>query len=117
MSDTEYKWQCVGCDRKWTHLIPELRIPCACGADQVKRICGSMRRFILNHQEDVTGVSGTGEVAEGVEFTDGTVVVRWRGTHATTTVHASFASVEAIHLHAGRTTVNWLEPGVAPNAE
>ena len=70
-----------------------------------------MKRFLLNRHEDVTGVSGTGLVAEGVEFTDGTVVVRWRGAHATTTVHSSFASVEAIHLHAGRTTVEWVDRG------
>jgi hypothetical protein len=69
-----------------------------------------MRRFTLQRHEDVTGVSGTGFVAEGVQFSDGTVVVRWRGEHATTTVHASFASVEAIHLHVGKTSVDWLEP-------
>jgi hypothetical protein len=68
-----------------------------------------VRRFTLIRHEDVTGVSGTGFVAEGVEFSDGIVVVRWRGAHATTTVHESFASVEAIHLHGGRTSAVWLD--------
>ena len=36
-----------------------------------------MRIFSLVRHEDVSGVSGTGRVADGVEFNDGTVVLRW----------------------------------------
>jgi hypothetical protein len=68
-----------------------------------------MMRFELHRQVDVTGVSGTGHVADGVLFGDGVVVVRWRGAHATTTVHASLASVDAIHLHGGATQIRWLD--------
>lgn len=64
--------------------------------------------FKLVRGEDVTGVSGTGHVADGVQFSDGTVVVRWRGEHATTTVHRDLASVQHIHLHEGRTKLVWL---------
>ena len=35
------------------------------------------RAFVLQRNEDETGVSGTGIVAEGVEFSDGTVALRW----------------------------------------
>jgi hypothetical protein len=35
-----------------------------------------MRLFLLIRNEDVSGVSGTGIVAEGVEFSDGTVAMR-----------------------------------------
>jgi hypothetical protein len=70
-----------------------------------------MRRFQLHRREDVSGVSGTGVVAEGVRFQDGHVAMRWvTGRHHTTTVHASIASVKAIHGHGGRTLVKWLDP-------
>jgi hypothetical protein len=36
---TEYRWQCVGCDRQWSDVVPELEIPCeTCGSTEVKRI-------------------------------------------------------------------------------
>ena len=38
-----------------------------------------MRTFRLIRDEDPTGISGTGSVAEGVEFDDGTVAMRWEG--------------------------------------
>lgn len=34
-----------------------------------------MRRFELHREEDVSGVSGTGVVAEGVAFSDGRVLM------------------------------------------
>lgn len=69
-----------------------------------------MRRFILLRQEDVSGVSGTGCVAEGAQFTDGTVALRWIvGEHRSTVLWESMESVEAIHGHDGRTQVIWLD--------
>jgi len=35
-----------------------------------------VRRFFLDRMEDETGVSGSGLVAEGVVFWDGTVAMR-----------------------------------------
>lgn len=66
-----------------------------------------MRRFYLDRTVDVTGVSGTGCVAQGVVFTDGTVVLRWFGQNATTTIHSSMESVEVIHLHGGASKIRW----------
>lgn len=37
-----------------------------------------MRTFELHRVEDETGISGTGIVAEGVIFGDGTCAMRWR---------------------------------------
>lgn len=45
-----------------------------------------MRRFVLVRHRDVTGVSGTGVVAYGVEFPDGAAAVRWTSEHPCTTV-------------------------------
>lgn len=67
------------------------------------------RRFVLRREVDVSGVSGTGLVAEGVLFTDGIVVIRWHGTHASTVVWDDLADAIAIHGHNGATTVVWLD--------
>lgn len=71
-----------------------------------------MMTFTLRRDEDVIGVSGTGTVAEGVQFSDGTTVVRWRGEHASTVVWPDIDSALAIHGHDGRTQVVW-DPSVA----
>jgi hypothetical protein len=63
------------------------------------------RTFVLRRDEDVSGVSGTGVVAEGAVFSDGTVVVRWLGKHASTTVWPSIDSLTAINGHGGKTQV------------
>lgn len=68
-------------------------------------------RFLLRRTEDVTGVSGTGVVAEGIQFSDGTVVVRWvTGDHRSTVLWPSIESVVAIHGHGGATVVQWIDP-------
>jgi GntR family transcriptional regulator len=71
---------------------------------------------------DVTGLSGTGVVAEVAAFSDGTTVVRWLPTHPphptiapTTVIHDTPASVLAIHGHHGATTLEWLD--TAPRIE
>jgi hypothetical protein len=64
-----------------------------------------MTPFVLVRDSDPTGVSGTGVVAEGVEWSDGTVTVRWRGEHASTVHWDSVDDVQAIHGHDGATRV------------
>ncbi len=66
------------------------------------------RLFYLNRLADVSGVSGIGPVAEGIEFTDGRVALRWRGTHRSTVMYDSIQDVIAIHGHQGSTEVVWL---------
>lgn len=61
------------------------------------------RPFVLRRAVDHTGVSGTGTVAEGALFTDGTAVIRWRGRHASTVVWASLDDALAVHGHNGDT--------------
>lgn len=73
-------------------------------------ICCQPRRFRLVRDHDVSGVSGVGAVAEGVEFTDGSCVVRWTaGEHRSTVVWASVEDALAIHGHGGATRVEWLD--------
>jgi len=75
----------------------------------------SSRRFRLIRHHDVSGVSGTGPVAEGVQFTDGAVALRWYGDYPTTTVWDAIESVIAIHGHAGATEIEWLDPDPGPD--
>lgn len=66
--------------------------------------------FVLRRAVDVSGVSGTGDVAEGVEWSDGTVALRWRGKWATTVVwDYGLDALLAVHGHAGSTVVRWLD--------
>lgn len=70
-----------------------------------------MRRFRLIRDEDVTGMSGTGYVAEGVEFEDGVVAMRWRSRFPTSVVFhdRGVESAETLHGHNGRTHIEWID--------
>lgn len=69
-----------------------------------------MRRFLLVRSEDVSGISGTGNVAEGIEFHDGQCVLSWFGQHHTIEVSPSVETVIAIHGHNGKTTIQYIDP-------
>ena len=66
-------------------------------------------RFYLDRLIDESGVSGTGMVAEGVEFTDGVVVLRWLTAGKSTCVYDSLDVVESIHGHNGATLIRWVD--------
>jgi hypothetical protein len=68
-----------------------------------------MKRFVLERSEDVSGVSGVGVVAEGVEFTDGTVTLRWTVHLTSTAIYNSIKELRAIHGHDGKTTIVWID--------
>jgi hypothetical protein len=67
-----------------------------------------VRIFQLVRDVDETGISGVGIVAHGVEFDDGTAVMRWATGTASTAIYDSIADVEAIHGHQGSTRLVWL---------
>lgn len=67
------------------------------------------RLFDLYRHRDISGVSGTGVVAEGVQFSDGSVALRWPGTDPSTAVWPSVESVLKVHGHSGATEVRWLD--------
>jgi len=68
-----------------------------------------MRLFVLVRERDETGFSGTGMVAEGVEFGDGRVVMRWvtNGVHSMV-LHASIDELLKVHGHNGASRIEWL---------
>lgn len=68
------------------------------------------RPFQLVRRVDVSGVSGTGVVAEGVQFTDGSVALRWTGaTPATSVWDHGIESMLAVHGHGDASVVEWLD--------
>ena len=68
------------------------------------------RAFRLERDIDETGVSGVGTVAEGVEFSDGSVALKWLGAWPTSVVfhERGVESVEHVHGHGGKTRLVWL---------
>jgi hypothetical protein len=69
----------------------------------------------IKRHEDVHGISGTGDhLAEVVEFSDGSCVVRWLGKDAMTNVAAGVKNVTNVHGHGGKTDIEWLWEQTAP---
>lgn len=61
-----------------------------------------VRTFHLRRDEDATGVSGTGRVAEGVEFTDGRCCLAWLGPISSVAIYPNIIKqLEAIHGYGG----------------
>jgi hypothetical protein len=81
-------------------------------SDREKRTC---RRFQLVRREDDTGISGTGVVAFGVAFPDGTTVLRWDTKVNSTVFYDSIDDLTTIHGHGGKTVLMWLD--VYPEAD
>jgi hypothetical protein len=71
-----------------------------------------VRAYHLRRDQDVSGKSGTGRVAQVAVFDDGTAVVHWSGDKtkaavASTEVFSSIEDMMRVHGHEGRTV---LEP-------
>lgn len=77
----------------------------------------SAKEFYLDRIADATGISGTGRVAHGVVFDDGTVVLRWLTRHRSTCLYSDIGEVEAIHGHNGSTKIVYLEGRKAMKVE
>ncbi|MFB7596926.1 hypothetical protein [Streptomyces sp. NPDC056160] len=70
------------------------------------------RLFVLQRDRDVTGVSGQGPVADGVQWPDGTVALRWR-ERPSTAVWDSLDLMLSVHGHDGATRVVWSDDEAA----
>jgi len=68
-----------------------------------------VRRFHLVRDEDLSGVSGTGVVAEGVEFENGKVAICWTSKYHITSVIDNMHTLEKVHGHGGRSRVVWID--------
>ena len=69
------------------------------------------RRFELYRHSDITGLTGTGVVAWGAQWPDGTASLRWGGKHPSTVAWANVERIIAVHGHQGSTELRWLDGG------
>jgi hypothetical protein len=72
------------------------------------------RRFWLVRREDVSGVSGVGKVAQGVEWESGEVALHWSGSRSrpgvtSTATYKSADELLAVHGHEGSTVIEWID--------
>lgn len=67
------------------------------------------RRFLLDRHIDETGISGAGVVAEGVQFSNGQIVIHWISQMEAVNVYANAVVLEQLHGHGGNTTIRWLD--------
>ncbi|WP_234320099.1 hypothetical protein [Streptomyces sp. SBT349] len=72
------------------------------------------RRFHLQRTVDITGASGVGTVADGVQWADGRVTIRWRSAHPSTVQWDRLEDALAVHGHGGHTTIVWDDPEGEP---
>lgn len=68
-----------------------------------------MRRFELVRDEDISGVSGTGVVAVGVQLPSGRCIIEWTVKYTSIALYNDIGTLDAIHGHGGATRVRWLD--------
>jgi hypothetical protein len=73
------------------------------------RTNNQLRRFVLVRGEDVNGISGTGEVAEGTVFRSGMTVINWLREPFALGVYQSMEDVIMVHGHEGRTQIQFID--------
>jgi hypothetical protein len=66
---------------------------------------GKIKKFYLWREQDESGVSGTGRVAEGVIFSNGWVGMNWLTRWGSLAFYPSIHDCLLVHGHAGKTTV------------
>lgn len=76
---------------------------------QNQEVFSNFKRFLLIRDEDVSGVSGTGCVAEGIQFSDGTAVIHWKSKIHSTNIYGNIEEVLAIHGHGGASKIQFID--------
>jgi hypothetical protein len=70
------------------------------------------RRFELHRDQDASGISGTGVVAEGVLWSNGWVNLLWKTERAPNGLGfyaGGMDDVEKVHGHGGRSRIVWVD--------
>lgn len=67
------------------------------------------KRFVLNRSVDATGTSGTGAVADGVEFPSGKCVLHFRPKPGSIIIFDTVDDMISVHGHGGQTVVEWID--------
>ena len=66
-----------------------------------------MDNFHLQRLEDETGISGTGIVAEGVQFSNGKCVLAWLTEFSSVGIYDNIDLVDKLHGHNSKTIIVW----------
>jgi len=74
-----------------------------------KKPTSGMRYFYLRRIEDESGTSGTGIVAEGVEFTNGQCVLHWLTQFSSIAIYPTIKELINIHGHNGKTVIEYYD--------
>ncbi len=67
------------------------------------------KRFILERVADPSKVSGIGDVAEGIQFTNGKCVLGWLTITPSVAIYDSIEALIKVHGHEGNTIVRWVD--------
>lgn len=68
-----------------------------------------MKRFYLQRNQDASGVSGLGKVAEGCQFDTKWCALTWLTEKCAMSWYPDIETIEAIHGHGGMTQVIWVD--------
>jgi hypothetical protein len=68
-----------------------------------------VRRFLLVRERDLTGVSGTGIVAEGAVFSGGVSILHWLKAPYAIGMFQSITDLIAVHGHEGATHIQFID--------
>jgi len=68
-----------------------------------------MRRFYMQRDQDASGVSGLGKVAEGCQFDTGWCALVWLTGKAAMSYYPDIETIIEIHGHKGMTKVRWID--------
>jgi len=66
-----------------------------------------MRTFVLNRTVDISGVSGVGVVAEGVQFAGGMIALHWLSSTPSVNIYRNVEEMLHIHGHEGGTAIEF----------
>lgn len=60
-----------------------------------------LKQFYLNRTDDISGVSGTGIIGQGVILPSGRVVMEWTTKHKSIAIYDSIDKIQVLHAHKG----------------
>ncbi len=73
--------------------------------------------FYLVRIEDPSGISGTGIIAEGAQWSQGDATVKWNSEYPCFQWWPKgWQHTDVIHRHGGRTKIVWADDGPPPEA-
>ncbi len=75
-----------------------------------------MRRFFLVRDIDESGCSGTGLVAQGLEFDSGRAVMEWLVPPCSINIFDSVEELVSVHGHSGKSRVQFVDDHKETNA-